>query len=141
MPGQTSARRIPCVGAVIKDEAGRILLILRGHEPAKGLWSVPGGRIEPGETDADAVVREVLEETGLAVTCGPLLGAVERPGLGGSVIEIRDYYAFVTSGELAAGDDADDARWVTAAEAAVLDAEGQVTPGLLSALQSWGALN
>ncbi len=102
---------------------------------------MPGGRIEPGETNAEAVVREVLEETGLAVTCGPLLGAVERPGLGGSVIEIRDYYAFVTGGELAAGDDADDARWVTAAEATLLDAQGQLTPGLLSALQSWGAFS
>jgi 8-oxo-dGTP diphosphatase len=74
------------------------------------------------------------------VTCGPLLGAVERPGLGGAVIEIRDYYAFVTGGELAAGDDADDARWVTAAEATVLDATGHITPGLLTALRSWGAL-
>src|SRR5579862_2911879 len=66
--------RVQCVGAVITDPTGRLLLILRGHEPGMGLWSIPGGRIEPGETDQDAVVREVMEETGLAVTCGPLLG-------------------------------------------------------------------
>jgi 8-oxo-dGTP diphosphatase len=125
---------------VIKDDAGRMLLILRGHEPGKGLWSVPGGRIEPGETDEEAVIREVREETGLAVTCGPLLGAVDRPGLAGAVIEIRDYYAFVTAGEVAAGDDAADARWVTPAEAATLDAAGQLTPGLLAAFRAWGAI-
>ena len=51
-----------------------MLMILRGHEPGKGLWSIPGGRIEPGESDEQAVVREVREETGLEVTCGRLLG-------------------------------------------------------------------
>ena len=132
--------RVPCVGAIINDENGRLLLILRGHEPGKGLWSVPGGRIEAGETDQQAVVREVLEETGLEVACGPLAGAVERPGLAGAVIEIRDYVAVVTAGELAAGDDAADVRWVTSAEAEALDADGKLTGGLLDALRSWGFL-
>ncbi len=117
--------RVPCVGAIIHDQSGRLLLILRGHEPGKGLWSVPGGRIEPGETDQQAVVREVREETGLEVACGPLVGVVERPGLGGAVIDIRDYIAAVTGGELAAGDDAAGIRWVTSAEAAALDAGRQ----------------
>ena len=58
--------RVQCVGAVITDESGRMLMILRGHEPGKGLWSIPGGRIEPGESDEQAVVREVREETGPA---------------------------------------------------------------------------
>jgi len=118
-----------------------MLLILRGHEPGKGLWSVPGGRVEPGETNAEAVIREVREETGLEVTCGPLLGAVERPGLAEAVIEIRDYYAFMIGGQLVAGDDADDVRWVTPVEVAALEADGDLTPGLLAALRSWGALN
>jgi 8-oxo-dGTP diphosphatase len=132
--------RVPCVGAVINDDDGRLLLILRGHEPGKGLWSVPGGRNEPGETDQQALVREVHEETGLEVACGPLLGAVERPGLAGAVIEIRDYAAVVTGGTLAAGDDAADARWVTAGEAEALDANGRLTTGLLEALRSWQVL-
>jgi 8-oxo-dGTP diphosphatase len=123
------------VGAVITDDAGRLLLILRGHEPDKGLWSIPGGRIEPGETDAQAVVREIREETGLVVTCGPLLGAVERPGLA-----IRDYRVFVAGGTLSAGDDAAGTRWVTADEAAALDAAGQLTPQLVAALRSWSVL-
>jgi 8-oxo-dGTP diphosphatase len=127
-------RRIPCVGAVIKDAAGRLLLIQRGHEPGAGLWSLPGGRIEPGETDQQAVAREVMEETGLAVESRRLLGRVELPGSDGTVIDVRDYLAVVTGGELAAGDDAADARWVTAAELDRLP----LTSGLAGYLDAWG---
>src|ERR1700739_4781186 len=103
---------IGCVGGVIKDERGRLLLIKRGHEPGAGLWSLPGGRIEPGETDAQALVREMREETGLTVKPGPLLGRVQRPAAGGKVLDIRDYAGTITGGTLRAGDDAADARWV-----------------------------
>ena len=128
--------RIPCVGAIVRDGAGRLLLIKRGHAPEAGKWSLPGGRIEPGETDAQALVREMREETGLTVLPGPLLGAVERPGPGGSIIDIRDYAATVTGGTLAAGDDAADARWVAAADVPRLP----LTSGLADALASWGVL-
>jgi ADP-ribose pyrophosphatase YjhB (NUDIX family) len=134
-------RRVPCVGAVMFDAAGRMLLILRRNEPGAGLWSIPGGRIEAGETDEQAVVREVAEETGLAVRCGALLGCVERPGLPpGTVVDIRDYAAAITGGELAAGDDAAAVRWASAAEIADLDAAGLLTPGLVTALRSWQVL-
>jgi 8-oxo-dGTP diphosphatase len=128
--------RIPCVGAIVRDGAGRLLLIKRGHDPEAGKWSLPGGRIEPGETDAQALVREMREETGLTVLPGPLHGAVERPGPGGTIIDIRDYAATVTGGTLAAGDDAADARWVTAADVPRLP----LTSGLADALASWGVL-
>jgi 8-oxo-dGTP diphosphatase len=134
------ARRVPCAGAVIKDDVGRILLILRGHDPGKGLWSIPGGRIEPGETGEEAVVREVREETGLEATCGQLLGSVERPGHNDDVIVIADYIAIVVGGELAAADDAADAAWVTPDRLVALDATGELTPGLLTALRSWGQI-
>src|SRR5258708_27269439 len=111
-----AARRVPCVGAVIKDGAGGLLLIKRGHEPGAGLWSLPGGRIEPGETDQQAVGREILEETGLLVACGRLVGTAGLPGRDGAVIDIRDYLAVVTGGKLAAGDDAPDGRWGAAAD-------------------------
>src|SRR5262249_57165351 len=78
---------IPCVGAVIKDDLGRLLLIKRGHEPGKGLWSIPGGRVEAGESDEAAVVREGREETGLAVALGRLIGAVRRPARARSVLD------------------------------------------------------
>jgi 8-oxo-dGTP diphosphatase len=127
-------RRIPCVGAVINDSDGRLLLIKRGHEPGAGLWSLPGGRIEPGETDQQAVVREALEETNLSVRCGRLLGTAELPGPEGAVIDVSDYLAVVTGGELAAGDDAADVRWVTAADMAGLP----LTSDLAKYLTAWG---
>jgi 8-oxo-dGTP diphosphatase len=130
------APRVPCVGAIVKDEAGRLLLIQRGHEPETGRWSLPGGRIEPGESDTQAVVRETREETGLQVTCGALVGSVERPGLRGAVLDIRDYSATVTGGTLTAGDDAADARWVSPADLARLP----LTSGLAETLIAWGVL-
>ena len=56
------------VGALIVD-AGRVVLIKRGHEPLKGEWSIPGGLLEVGETLRQAAEREALEETGLVVSC------------------------------------------------------------------------
>ena len=127
---------IPCVGAVVTDGQGRLLMIKRGHEPGAGLWSIPGGRIEPGETDAEALVREMSEETGLVVEVGRLIGSVRRPGLDGAVIDIRDYAATVTGGTLRPGDDAADARWVEGADLDSLE----ITEGLIEALTDWGVL-
>jgi 8-oxo-dGTP diphosphatase len=58
-------RRVPCVGALVHDDEGRLLVVRRAQEPGLGQWSVPGGRVEPDEDDRAAVAREVLEETGL----------------------------------------------------------------------------
>jgi len=128
--------RVNCVGAIIIDDADRILLIKRGHPPGMGLWSIPGGRLEPGESDADGVRREVLEETGLRVEVGRLAGTVERPGPGGVTYAIRDYLATVADGVPTAGDDAADVRWCTADELARLP----LSAGLLDALTGWGVL-
>ena len=127
---------ISCVGAVIKDDRGRLLLIKRGHAPGAGLWSLPGGRIEPGETDAEALVREMREETGLVIEAGQLIGSVRRPAADGAILDIRDYAATVTGGTLRAGDDAADARWVDDRELAALP----MTEGLVEALTDWGVL-
>jgi 8-oxo-dGTP diphosphatase len=127
---------VPCVGAIIKDEAGRLLLVKRGHEPEAGRWSLPGGRVEPGETDEQAVIREIREETGLLVACGHLVGRVDRAGQPGAALEIRDYAATVTGGRLAAGDDAADVRWVGPSDLAGL----VLTSGLAETLTAWGVL-
>ena len=95
-PDPTPAkRRVPCVGALVHDDDGRLLVVRRAHEPGRGLWSVPGGRVEPGESDPVAVEREVLEETGLHVTVGIRVGTVVRDGPGGSSYDIRDYACIV----------------------------------------------
>ena len=128
---------VPCVGAVVHDESGRLLLIQRGREPAKGMWSVPGGRVHAGEAFVDAVAREVAEETGLVVTVGDMVGSVVRNAPNGSTYDIRDFRAYVEgSPRPVAGDDADDARWVGRAEFRELP----TSPGLLEALEEWGVL-
>lgn len=121
------------MGAVIKDGQGRLLLVRRGHPPGEGLWSIPGGRVEAGETDAAALEREVLEETGLRVAVGRLAGVVDRPGPGGVTYEIHDYLATVTGGTLAAADDAADARWCSSRDLVRLP----LTEGLAEALREW----
>jgi 8-oxo-dGTP diphosphatase len=128
--------RVRCVGAIVHDRAGRLLLIRRGHPPGDGLWSLPGGRVEPGESDAEAVVRELIEETGLHVEPGRLVGSVERAGPAGVVYEIYDYAAVATGGTLAPGDDAAATRWVTAAELRALP----TTDGLVETLSLWRVL-
>ena len=116
-------------------------MIKRGQDPAKGCWSVPGGRREPGESDEAATVREVAEETGLRVVVERLVGTVEREAPDGSVYVIRDYLCAPVEGiDLAvvrAADDADDAGWFTEQEVRRLDC----SPGLLPAFDEWGVWN
>lgn len=117
--------RVNCAGAVVRDASERLLLVLRANEPSRGVWSLPGGRIEPGESARDAAAREVFEETGLVVSVGELLLVAE---LGPYVV--ADYAATVVGGTLTPGDDAADARWFAVSE---LDAV-PLSPGLRSAL-------
>lgn len=131
--------RVRCVGGIVHDSSGRLLLVRRGNAPGRGLWSVPGGRVEPGETDVEAVTREVREETGLSVTVGGLAGTVLRPAPRG-LYEIHDYRCQVIGGQLRAGDDAIDAAWVTAAIFTTLQREGALTIGLADALGDWDCL-
>ncbi len=134
------AQRVPCVGAVIRDDRGRLLLVRRGTEPGRGRWSVPGGRVERGETSQQAALREVVEETGLHVVLTGVAGVVERPGPDGVLYEIEDYYARLEAGtepeHARAGDDAADVGWFTADEMTGLDC----VPGLLDALRDWSVI-
>jgi ADP-ribose pyrophosphatase YjhB (NUDIX family) len=106
----------PCAGGVVFDGAGRLLLIRRTNPPAAGTWSLPGGRCRAGESAADACVREVAEETGLAVRPLRSAGCVQRHGTAGTRYDIEDFVCEVLGGRLRAGDDAAGARWVSAAE-------------------------
>ena len=102
-----------------------MLVVRRGRGAAAGLWAVPGGRVEPGETLEDAVLRELAEETGLAGTVTGLCGVAERAGDGYHYV-ILDYWVDVDGTEPVAGDDAADVRWATAADLSRLP----LVPGL-----------
>jgi 8-oxo-dGTP diphosphatase len=103
---------VPCVGVVcLRDE--EVLLIRRGRPPKQGEWSLPGGRIEPGERAADAALRELREETGVEAEITGLIDVVDGlfPEAGRHYVLI-DYAARWLSGEPVAGDDALEARFV-----------------------------
>jgi mutator protein MutT len=106
-----------CVGAVAVDNE-RLLLVRRGRGMAAGLWSVPGGRVEAGETLAEAVVRELAEETGLEGVCDRFLGWVERVGDDHHFVILDFVVEVLEGGDPVAGDDAAEAQWVPLPEVA-----------------------
>jgi len=128
---------VPCVGAVVHDGQGRLLLVRRGHAPSAGLWSVPGGRVEAGESEVEAVVRELAEETGLRVRPDRVLGRVRIDG-DGVVFTVTDWACTALDPERqpVAGDDAAEVAFVDAAGLDGLD----MAPGVLAALSGWGVL-
>ena len=133
----TPGAPVVCVGAVVHDPAGRLLLVRRGRPPSQGRWSLPGGRVEAGETLAEAVEREVLEETGLAVRAGDPVGQVRIPG-DGVVYDVVDIACTLLhpGREPVAGDDAEAVVFAGARDLAGLDC----TPMLVETLRGWGVL-
>ena len=114
---QFPARPIVGVGAIVVDD-GRVLLVRRGRAPLQGEWSVPGGVVEVGEALSAAVQREVLEETGLIVSVGPIVEVLDRIHTNGDGrVEYHyvliDYLCSVLGGDLRGGSDVLDAVWAT----------------------------
>ena len=131
---------VVAVGAIVIDK-GTILLVKRNREPARGQWSLPGGRVELGETLREALVREVREETGIDVDVDGLIGTAERvvrddDGEITYHYVILDYVCTPRSTEVKAGDDAADVRWVPVGEMADM----HLTAGLLEFLSDRGVL-
>lgn len=107
-------KRIDCVGVVCIRESD-VLLIQRGTAPRKGEWSIPGGRIETGETESQAALRELGEETSVSANLLTKITALDAD-FEGFHYRLHDYLALWTSGEPKAGDDADKARFVPVSE-------------------------
>jgi mutator protein MutT len=128
------------VGAIVIDK-GAILLVKRDREPARGEWSLPGGRVEVGETLREALVREVREETGIDIDVDGLIGVAERvvrddEGDIAFHYVILDYVCQARTNTLKPGDDAADARWVPVDELS----DVSLTSGLLEFLADRGVL-
>jgi 8-oxo-dGTP diphosphatase len=127
---------VPCAGAIVFDDHGRLLLVRRANEPSRGMWCEPSGRCEPGESPAEACVREAREESGLDVEVVREVGSVRIAGAHGRTYEITDFLCRAVGGSLVAGDDADDVRWVDRAQFDRLP----LVPDLAETLAAWGCL-
>jgi len=128
-------RPIVGVGALI-FRRGRILMAQRGKEPLKGVWSLPGGALEVGESLDAGVRREVMEETGLEVTPVKVFEVFERilrdaRGAAEYHYVLIDYLCRVTGGTLRAGDDVSRVEWVLRRDLADL----QITAGTLAVIE------
>ena len=108
------------VGAVVFKD-GCVLLVRRGQPPAENLWAIPGGNVEIGETLQEAAEREILEETGVQIRASKPIytfDVIDRDMAG----KVRFHYVIVdlaaeyVLGEPSPGDDALEARWVSAGE-------------------------
>jgi ADP-ribose pyrophosphatase YjhB (NUDIX family) len=130
------------VGAIVLHQ-GRVLLVKRGRAPALGLWSVPGGLVDLGETTVDAARREVEEECGLKVRIAGLVGILDRVtrDADGRVRYhwvLVDYLAFPESNDtITAGSDAAEVRWVTIDEVERLP----ITEGLVDMIRRAAVLS
>lgn len=124
------------VGAIVVHQ-DRVLLVKRGHEPAKGQWALPGGKVAAGEALSAAVEREVREETGIHIAAGTLAWQFEfiehdpQHGLKFHYV-VLDYFGRYLGGEPVAGDDAEVAAWVEFSRLATIN----LHPATAEALQA-----
>jgi len=138
MQRQYPSTPIPSVGAIVLKN-DKILLVLRGQEPSRGKWSIPGGIVEPGETIREAARREVLEECGVEIELGDVvevLDAIVRDEDGRVQYHyiLIDLLATYLGGKLTVGSDIDDARWVTEEELPRFDVTKGALPVIRKAL-------
>jgi len=115
---------VVAVGAIVFRNS-RVLLVRRAQPPSQDLWAIPGGRVEIGETLQEAAEREILEETGITIQAREPVYTFDYIERDGSELPrfhyvIIDMIADYVRGEIRAGDDAADARWVSAEELAGL---------------------
>ena len=129
------------VGAIVIHE-GRILLVKRGVEPSRGLWAIPGGTLNLGETLQQCAAREILEETGITIkvgNCVYVFDFLERDDSGKIKFHfvVVDFAGQYLSGEPKGADDAEDARWLKPEEFSSLP----VAKNTLAALKEIGFID
>lgn len=107
---------VPAVCAVVCDGPDRILLVQRKVPPHRGAWCLPGGFMELGETPEAAVLRELVEETGLQGEVDGLLGLQATPNRIYNTVLVAGYRVNPLSDALEAGDDAMAVRWFSVAD-------------------------
>jgi len=100
-----------CVSALVVEEE-QLLLVRRANDPGRGEWAMPGGRVEAGETLAEAVVRELDQETGLEGVCGEYIGLAEVIDGEHHAVILDFRVNLLEFAEPTPGGDAAEARWV-----------------------------
>lgn len=138
MQGLCPTRPLVGVGAVIIRD-NEILLVRRGQPPAEGSWSIPGGKVELGETLVDALCREIKEECNLDIEVGPpiaVLDSIVRSSSGQVLYHyaLVDFWVYSVRGTAISSSDAREVRWVPLAEVSAL----QITQGLVPLLDHLG---
>jgi 8-oxo-dGTP diphosphatase len=128
------------VGAVVLDDAGRVVLIRRRFEPLAGRWSLPGGTLELGETLEAGVAREILEETSLTVSVGPVIEVFDRIMLDDTRrvryhFVLVDYLCRRIGGDLRARSDVDDAVFVDPGEMERYELTSKATAVIMRGLE------
>jgi 8-oxo-dGTP diphosphatase len=134
-PPAPSASITLAVGAIVVRD-GRLLMVRRAQEPARGLWSVPGGKVERSEYLSDALRREVQEETGLEIDVGELAGFFEVIGDDDHYVIMDFLSTYSGADEPRPGDDVDRVRWVPLEDIPSLNC----TPRFVELLTAWGVL-
>ncbi len=105
------------VDTLVRDRSGRLLLVRRGRPPFRGRWALPGGFCEYGETTEECGARETLEETGVTIKIGRLLGVYSDPKRDPRWHTVTVLYAArPLRGEAKGSDDAAEARWFSRRE-------------------------
>lgn len=138
----SAAAPLVAVGAIVLDE-GDILLVQRKTEPAAGTWSLPGGKVERGESLDEALVREVYEETRCRIKPRSIAGIIERivrdddGGVSHHFVIVDLWAEIVDRIDPVPGDDAADAKWFAVED---LSSRAGLTPGLFEFLRSRGVL-
>ncbi|MEN8170056.1 MAG: NUDIX hydrolase [Pseudomonadota bacterium] len=123
-------------GAIVR-RGDAVLLVKRGRAPKLGQWAIPGGKVDAGESMRAAVEREILEETSIVIRAGEMVYQLEyiehdKDGALAFHYVVLDFAAEYLSGEVCAGDDAEDAAWVRLDELSTLTLTDSTREALLT---------